>query len=176
MVKRIEQLLIKPKLEKYLYKFKDQLYLLSLILAYLIDQLEDKNATTQNDILDRITDYCGKPVTDPLKDDSEPYYKWTFYHAFFFAFTVCSTVGYGNISPTTTLGRMIMIVYSVIGIPVNGILFAGLGEYFGKTVRIFKLQIFITISLMFFLCSSNLYIIVIKSTKCPMTNIMCHLN
>ncbi|XP_052850276.1 open rectifier potassium channel protein 1 isoform X4 [Drosophila gunungcola] len=28
---------------------------------------------------------------------------------------------------------MIMIVYSVIGIPVNGILFAGLGEYFGRT-------------------------------------------
>lgn len=30
---------------------------------------------------------------------------------------------------------MVMIVYSVIGIPVNGILFAGLGEYFGRTVR-----------------------------------------
>ncbi|KAM7347804.1 open rectifier K[+] channel 1 isoform 1-T2 [Cochliomyia hominivorax] len=105
------------------------------IHSYLIDQLEDKNVTTQNEILERITDYCGKPVTDASKDDSEPYYKWTFYHAFFFAFTVCSTVGYGNISPTTTLGRMIMIVYSVIGIPVNGILFAGLGEYFGKTFQ-----------------------------------------
>ncbi|EDW45761.1 GM11278 [Drosophila sechellia] len=54
-------------------------------------------------------------------------------NAFFFAFTVCSTVGYGNISPTTFAGRMIMIAYSVIGIPVNGILFAGLGEYFGRT-------------------------------------------
>jgi len=43
-------------------------------------------------------------------------------------------VGYGNISPTTFAGRMIMIAYSVIGIPVNGILFAGLGEYFGRTV------------------------------------------
>lgn len=30
---------------------------------------------------------------------------------------------------------MVMIVYSVIGIPVNGILFAGLGEYFGRTVN-----------------------------------------
>lgn len=102
--------------------------------AYLIDHLDDKNATTQDEILNRISDYCGKLVTDHTKDETEPYYKWTFYHAFFFAFTVCSTVGYGNISPTTTLGRMIMIAYSVIGIPVNGILFAGLGEYFGKTV------------------------------------------
>ncbi|KAL7743181.1 hypothetical protein ACLKA6_016314 [Drosophila palustris] len=99
---------------------------------YLLEQLSDKNETTQEEILEKITDYCGKPVTDYTKDEYEIPYTWTFYHAFFFAFTVCSTVGYGNISPTTFAGRMIMIAYSVIGIPVNGILFAGLGEYFGK--------------------------------------------
>lgn len=103
------------------------------IHEYLVEQLSDKNETTQDEILERISDYCGKPVTDYTKDEYEIPYTWTFYHAFFFAFTVCSTVGYGNISPTTFAGRMVMIVYSVIGIPVNGILFAGLGEYFGKT-------------------------------------------
>lgn len=109
---------------------------LNVVLSpeYLLEQLDDKNVTTQNEVLDRITDYCGKPVTDHRNDEYEIPFTWTFYHSFFFAFTVCSTVGYGNISPTTTLGRMIMIVYSVIGIPVNGILFAGLGEYFGKSV------------------------------------------
>ncbi|XP_014761258.2 open rectifier potassium channel protein 1 isoform X2 [Drosophila ananassae] len=103
------------------------------INAYLLEELSDKNTSTQNEILERISDYCGKPVTDYTKDEYEIPYTWTFYHAFFFAFTVCSTVGYGNISPTTFAGRMIMIAYSVIGIPVNGILFAGLGEYFGRT-------------------------------------------
>uniref|UniRef100_A0A1I8MGE2 Potassium channel domain-containing protein n=1 Tax=Musca domestica TaxID=7370 RepID=A0A1I8MGE2_MUSDO len=103
------------------------------INEYILEQLDDKNVTTQNEVLERISDYCGKPVTDYRNDEYEIPYTWTFYHSFFFAFTVCSTVGYGNISPTTTLGRMIMIVYSVIGIPINGILFAGLGEYFGKT-------------------------------------------
>ncbi|XP_017125357.1 open rectifier potassium channel protein 1 isoform X2 [Drosophila elegans] len=102
------------------------------INEYLLEELGDKNASTQNEILERISNYCGKPVTNPPAHDDTPY-TWTFYHAFFFAFTVCSTVGYGNISPTTFAGRMIMIVYSVIGIPVNGILFAGLGEYFGRT-------------------------------------------
>ncbi|XP_075155041.1 open rectifier K[+] channel 1 [Haematobia irritans] len=105
------------------------------INEYILEQLDDKNTTTQNEVLERITDYCGKPVTDYRNDEYEVPYTWTFYHSFFFAFTVCSTVGYGNISPTTTLGRMIMIVYSVIGIPINGILFAGLGEYFGKTFQ-----------------------------------------
>ncbi|XP_017038238.1 open rectifier potassium channel protein 1 isoform X2 [Drosophila kikkawai] len=103
------------------------------INAYLLEELSDKNVSTQNEILERITEYCGKPVTDYTKDEHDIPYTWTFYHAFFFAFTVCSTVGYGNISPTTFAGRMIMIAYSVIGIPVNGILFAGLGEYFGRT-------------------------------------------
>ncbi|XP_073829290.1 open rectifier K[+] channel 1 [Musca autumnalis] len=103
------------------------------INEYILEQLDDKNVTTQNEVLERITEYCGKPVTDYRNDEYEIPYTWTFYHSFFFAFTVCSTVGYGNISPSTTLGRMIMIVYSVIGIPINGILFAGLGEYFGKT-------------------------------------------
>ncbi|XP_039233353.1 open rectifier potassium channel protein 1 isoform X2 [Drosophila yakuba] len=102
------------------------------INEYLLEELGDKNTTTQDEILERISAYCDKPVTLPPTYDDTPF-TWTFYHAFFFAFTVCSTVGYGNISPTTFAGRMIMIAYSVIGIPVNGILFAGLGEYFGRT-------------------------------------------
>lgn len=42
--------------------------------------------------------------------------------------------GYGNIAPTHTFGQYFMIVYALIGIPVNGILYAYLGEFFGKTV------------------------------------------
>lgn len=112
----------------------DSIIILISFSAYLLEQLAGKNETTKDEILERISDYCGKPVTDYTKDEYEIPYTWTFYHAFFFAFTVCSTVGYGNISPTTFAGRIVMIVYSVIGIPVNGILFAGLGEYFGRTV------------------------------------------
>lgn len=31
------------------------------------------------------------------------------------------------------LGRMLMIIYALIGIPINGILLAQLGEFFGQT-------------------------------------------
>lgn len=51
-----------------------------------------------------------------------------FYTVLFF------TVGYGNISPSSTTGRMFMIFYALIGIPVNGFLFAYLGDFFGKVV------------------------------------------
>lgn len=43
-------------------------------------------------------------------------------------------IGYGNIAPTQTFGRYFMIVYALVGIPVNGILYAYLGDYFGETV------------------------------------------
>ena len=48
----------------------------------------------QQNILEQISDYCDKPVTavDAEETLSTPYI-WTFYHSFFFAFTVCSTVG-----------------------------------------------------------------------------------
>lgn len=45
-------------------------------------------------------------------------------------------LGYGNISPNNTFGRIFMIFYALVGIPVNGILFAYLGDFFGKTVSI----------------------------------------
>ncbi|XP_018797056.1 PREDICTED: open rectifier potassium channel protein 1 isoform X2 [Bactrocera latifrons] len=103
---------------------------------YLVSELSGKNESTVTEILENISDYCGKKVTNYTADEFEPPYTWTFYHSFFFAFTVCSTVGYGNIYPTTLAGRLIMIFYSIIGIPVNGILFAGLGDYFGKTFEL----------------------------------------
>lgn len=42
--------------------------------------------------------------------------------------------GYGNLAPTTHLGRILMIFYGLFGIPINGILLANLGEYFGRQV------------------------------------------
>lgn len=87
----------------------------------------------QTEILEKVTDYCGKPVTNYTASDDDDDLTWSFYHSLFFSFTVCSTVGYGNLAPTTTLGRMIMIAYSLIGIPINGILFAGLGDFFSRT-------------------------------------------
>lgn len=45
------------------------------------------------------------------------------------------SAGYGNIAPSNTIGRMFVIFYALIGIPVNGFLFAYLGDFFGKAVR-----------------------------------------
>ncbi len=48
--------------------------------------------------------------------------KWNFYNAFFFSFTAVTTIGYGHLYPETPMGRGICIIYSLFGVPVNGIL------------------------------------------------------
>ncbi|XP_013162121.1 PREDICTED: uncharacterized protein LOC106113754 [Papilio xuthus] len=85
----------------------------------------------QDSILRKLSDYCGKSMFNYTTEDEEPPFKWDFYHSFFFSYTVVSTIGYGNLSPTTHLSRILMIFYGLFGIPINGILLANLGEYFG---------------------------------------------
>ncbi|XP_053608919.1 uncharacterized protein Ork1 [Plodia interpunctella] len=85
----------------------------------------------QDSILRKLSDYCGKSMFNYTTEDAEPPYKWDFYHSFFFSYTVVSTIGYGNLAPTTHLSRILMIFYGLFGIPINGILLANLGEYFG---------------------------------------------
>lgn len=131
-------------------------YFHSDFVELLVKYTSPNDTLIQAAILRRVSDYCGKPVTNYKADKFVEPMRWSFYHAFFFAFTVCSTVGeffglifslsnevklffsfqgYGNISPSNTTGQMFMIFYALIGIPVNGFLFAYLGDFFGKVVN-----------------------------------------
>ncbi|XP_047219723.1 potassium channel subfamily K member 2-like [Girardinichthys multiradiatus] len=56
---------------------------------------------------------------------------WDLCSAFFFAGTVITTIGFGNISPHTEGGRIFCIVYALLGIPLFGFLLAGVGDQLG---------------------------------------------
>lgn len=109
------------------------LFFSSVYLEFLLDRLSE-NETETKLVLEKVSQYCMFPVTHPDSDEYETPYIWTFYHSFYFVFTVVSTVGYGNISPNSTFGRMFMILYAIIGLPLNAIMFANLGDIFGTTV------------------------------------------
>lgn len=83
-----------------------------------------------DEILGKLTRYCGKSVYNYTEGETDPV-KWDFYNSFYFAYTVVSTIGYGNLAPTNMLGRILMILYGLVGIPMNGILLTQLGEFFG---------------------------------------------
>lgn len=63
----------------------------SLLLAEILMKYTDPKY--QNDVIKMVGDYCGKPVSNYTEDPIKTQMTWSFYHAFFFAFTVCSTVG-----------------------------------------------------------------------------------
>nr|XP_060615640.1 potassium channel subfamily K member 4-like [Anolis sagrei ordinatus] len=59
---------------------------------------------------------------------------WDMSSAFFFAGTVITTIGFGNISPKTDAGRVFCIFYALVGIPLFGMLLAGVGDLLGSTL------------------------------------------
>ncbi|XP_036149166.1 open rectifier potassium channel protein 1 [Monomorium pharaonis] len=85
----------------------------------------------ESEILQKITEYCGKSVYNYTEGEID-HLQWDFYNSFYFAYTVVSTIGYGNLAPTNTLSRILMIFYGLIGIPMNGILLTQLGEFFSR--------------------------------------------
>ncbi|XP_055691963.1 uncharacterized protein LOC129794995 [Lutzomyia longipalpis] len=60
---------------------------------------------------------------------------WSFLNGWAYCLTVVTTIGYGHISPTTTTGRAITIVYAVIGIPIFLILLADFGKLFTRGIK-----------------------------------------
>ncbi|XP_011872544.1 PREDICTED: open rectifier potassium channel protein 1 [Vollenhovia emeryi] len=85
---------------------------------------------SEEEILLKLTEYCGKPFN--YTEDEVVHRQWDYYNSFYFAYTVVSTIGYGNLAPTNTLSRILMIFYGLIGIPMNGILLTQLGEFFSR--------------------------------------------
>ncbi|XP_008066633.1 potassium channel subfamily K member 16 isoform X3 [Carlito syrichta] len=44
---------------------------------------------------------------------------WDFGSSFFFAGTVVTTIGYGNLAPSTEAGQVFCVFYALVGIPLN---------------------------------------------------------
>ncbi|XP_037032473.1 open rectifier potassium channel protein 1-like isoform X1 [Bradysia coprophila] len=86
----------------------------------------------QNKVLAHVSDYCGRPVTNYTLDEYPEDYRRTFYHAFWFAFIVCSTLGYGSSSPHDLHAQAFLIFYGLIGLPLNGFVLTYLGDFFSK--------------------------------------------
>ncbi|KHJ78747.1 Ion channel [Oesophagostomum dentatum] len=51
-----------------------------------------------------------------------------------FAFTVITTIGYGNVAPKTFAGRLFVIVYGFIGIPFTLLAIADLGKFLSEVM------------------------------------------
>ncbi|BFG00701.1 TWiK family of potassium channels protein 7 [Drosophila madeirensis] len=71
------------------------------------------------------------------RDFPEPYERWSILQAVFFSSTVLTTIGYGNIVPVTTGGRVFCICFALIGIPFTLTVIADWGRLFATAVSVF---------------------------------------
>ncbi|XP_064613309.1 uncharacterized protein LOC135477085 [Liolophura sinensis] len=70
------------------------------------------------------------------KDDSlESVKQWSFASSLLYAITVMTTIGYGHVAPITPLGRLVTIVYAVIGIPLTLLCLTNMGDLMAKGFR-----------------------------------------
>ncbi|XP_011138416.1 TWiK family of potassium channels protein 7 [Harpegnathos saltator] len=60
--------------------------------------------------------------------------RWSVLQAVFFASTVLTTIGYGNVVPSTNWGRIFCILFAFVGIPLTLIVIADLGKLFAGAV------------------------------------------
>ncbi|KAH1019588.1 hypothetical protein HUJ04_009382 [Dendroctonus ponderosae] len=103
-------------------------------LEVMIREHFQGNYSARKNLFTSLTQYCGKPL-DVNMSEGPVEYKWDFYHSLFFVITVVSTIGYGNLAPTTLFTRVFMIFYGLVGIPMNGIVIYTLGDFFGRSFK-----------------------------------------
>uniref|UniRef100_UPI00398F19D7 potassium channel subfamily K member 2-like n=1 Tax=Pristiophorus japonicus TaxID=55135 RepID=UPI00398F19D7 len=70
----------------------------------------------------------------PASNSSNFTTNWDLGSSFFFAGTIITTIGFGNISPKTEGGKIFCIVYALVGIPMFGFLLAGVGDQLGSAL------------------------------------------
>ncbi|XP_076336109.1 TWiK family of potassium channels protein 7-like [Tachypleus tridentatus] len=61
--------------------------------------------------------------------------QWSFSGAFLYSLTIITTVGYGNVAPKTYWGKLVTIVYAIVGIPLMFIFLTNIGDLLAKSFK-----------------------------------------
>ncbi|XP_053568469.1 potassium channel subfamily K member 2 [Bombina bombina] len=86
------------------------------------------NATELDELIQHVMTAINAGIL-PIGNSSNSH--WDLGSSFFFAGTVITTIGFGNISPRTKGGKIFCIIYALLGIPLFGFLLAGVGDQLG---------------------------------------------
>ncbi|XP_066451401.1 potassium channel subfamily K member 5 [Eleutherodactylus coqui] len=86
------------------------------------------------EILETVSNAAGQGVTIT---GNTTFNNWNWANAVIFAATVITTIGYGNIAPKTSAGRLFCIIYGLFGVPLCLTWISALGKFFaGRAKRL----------------------------------------
>nr|CAD2187286.1 unnamed protein product [Meloidogyne enterolobii] len=102
-----------PNEEFELNKLKTQRDLLLKNTAYRLNTIKSMSPTrAYNHTINTLIYYREKLGVHEINLNET---KWTIWGSIYFSMTVYTTIGYGNIVPITTTGRILTIIYALIG-------------------------------------------------------------
>uniref|UniRef100_A0A668A721 Potassium channel, subfamily K, member 2b n=1 Tax=Myripristis murdjan TaxID=586833 RepID=A0A668A721_9TELE len=103
------------------------------ILAEKLDFLAVHACVNSSELEDLVKQVVSaiRAGVNPSGNSSNQTSLWDLSSSFFFAGTVITTIGFGNISPHTEGGRIFCMIYALLGIPLFGFLLAGVGDQLG---------------------------------------------
>merc|ERR1712226_1088628 len=78
-----------------------------------------------------VAEVAGEGIDMETKD---VIYKWSYIQAVFFTSTILTTIGYGNIAPVTTAGRVFCLLFAIVGIPFTLSVIADVGQIFATLI------------------------------------------
>ncbi|XP_070577595.1 potassium channel, subfamily K, member 16-like [Ptychodera flava] len=103
------------------------------VVEIVMDFLQNNTCVEREDLRSLVTKLINiydQGVNPLINSTEELPSNWDFANSFFFATTVVTTIGYGNLSPNTVLGQTVCIFYATIGIPLTYIMLASIAELY----------------------------------------------
>ncbi|KAB7501096.1 TWiK family of potassium channels protein 7 [Armadillidium nasatum] len=62
-------------------------------------------------------------------------HQWSFCGSFLYSLTVITTIGYGSVAPDTGLGKIITILYALLGIPLMLLYLSSVGDLLSRVLK-----------------------------------------
>ncbi|KAL1254435.1 hypothetical protein QQF64_016664 [Cirrhinus molitorella] len=121
----IFQILEEPHLKAALDEYKNH-------TAHLLEKYPCLGKEGLDEIIKVVAKAAGRGVT---VTGEKQFNNWSWENAVIFAATVITTIGYGNVAPKTTGGRLFCILYGLCGIPLCLTWISELGTFFGGRTK-----------------------------------------
>ncbi|XP_014241371.1 potassium channel subfamily K member 18-like [Cimex lectularius] len=121
------------QLDELLMKRNDVIDKIQELVTSGTPQVADKAVILLQSYEEKLVELFEK--NSKLLVGGEDQLNWNFLGSAFFCSTVYTTIGYGHIAPITTAGRVLTIVYALIGIPLFLTLLADYGKILTKGIK-----------------------------------------